>query len=138
MNRPIILERLTALRAEVAEIKAANGVYWAQSVHSQIDTELHERRRERLKEIKEELDLLTPEQPLTQNKPRSPAEEDSVGASQQSWSSVHRSGLAAETMAPAAPGRMNQGLRLRMFQRVPAKILDWASGGTPQASSILW
>lgn len=66
MNRPIILERLTALRAEVAEIKAANGVYWAQSVHSQIDTELHERRRERLKEIKEELDLLTPEQPLTQ------------------------------------------------------------------------
>jgi hypothetical protein len=58
MDEPAIIERLRALRREVSEIKAANRVYWARSVHTKVEIELHERQRERLEEIRKELRAL--------------------------------------------------------------------------------
>ena len=58
MEEPAIIECLQAVRGELAEIKRANQVYWTANVHSELETQLYERRRERLKEIKEELRAL--------------------------------------------------------------------------------
>jgi hypothetical protein len=59
MDEPAIIERLQAVRGELSEIKAANQVYWRSNVHSEVETELYERRRMRLEEIKEELRALS-------------------------------------------------------------------------------
>ena len=53
------IERLQTVRGELAEIKTANQVYWRSNVHSEPETELYERRRMRLEEIKEELRALS-------------------------------------------------------------------------------
>lgn len=55
MDEPAIIERLQAIRGELSEIKAANQVYCQSNVHSELETELYERRRVRLEEMKEEL-----------------------------------------------------------------------------------
>ena len=54
LDKPAIIERLRALRREASEIKAANRVYWARSVHTKLEIELYERRRRRLEEIRKE------------------------------------------------------------------------------------
>ena len=55
MDKPAITERLSALRREAAEIKAANRVYQARSAHTKPEMELHERQRKRLEEIRKEM-----------------------------------------------------------------------------------
>lgn len=57
-DEPTLIEHLRTLRAEVTEIMADNRAYWAGGERSQTDTQLYERRRERLEEIKEELRVL--------------------------------------------------------------------------------
>ena len=54
LDKPDIIERLRALRREASEIKAANRVYWARSVHTKLEIELYERRGQRLEEIRKE------------------------------------------------------------------------------------
>jgi hypothetical protein len=54
MDEPAIIERLRGLRREASEIKAANRVYWARSVHTKLEIELYKRRRQRLDEIRKE------------------------------------------------------------------------------------
>jgi RNase P subunit RPR2 len=56
VTKPYTVERLKDLRREIAEIIARNQVYGQSSTH--IDDQMHEARRERLKEIRDELALL--------------------------------------------------------------------------------
>ena len=55
MNELGMIELFIAFEREISEIRAANRVYWARSVHNNLEEELHERRRERLQEIRKGL-----------------------------------------------------------------------------------
>jgi hypothetical protein len=58
MDESAVLERLRELRREISDIQSANRDYWAHTTHSDLQIQLHEKRRERLKEIREELPCL--------------------------------------------------------------------------------
>jgi FtsZ-binding cell division protein ZapB len=58
MDEHVIIERIRKLRQEISEIKAANRIYWECHQHTQAEKNNHERRRERLQEIKSELPIL--------------------------------------------------------------------------------
>ena len=58
MDEPVIVERVRKLRQEISEIKAANRIYWEFHQHNQAEKNDHERRRERLQEIRSELPIL--------------------------------------------------------------------------------
>ena len=47
-----MIELFIAFGREISKIRAANRVYWARSAHNNLEQELHERRRERLQEIR--------------------------------------------------------------------------------------
>jgi hypothetical protein len=52
MDERCMIELFIAFGREISEIRAANRVYWARSVHNNLEQELHERRRGRLQEIR--------------------------------------------------------------------------------------
>jgi hypothetical protein len=52
MDELDMIERFIALGREISEIRAANRVYWTRTVHNSLEQQLHQRRLERLKEIK--------------------------------------------------------------------------------------
>jgi hypothetical protein len=58
MDERYTIERIRKLRQEIFEIMAANRIYWECHQHNQAEKTDHERRRERLQEIKNELPTL--------------------------------------------------------------------------------
>jgi hypothetical protein len=58
MEKSAITETLRELRREISEIQAENRAYWAHTTHDRLEIQLYEKRRGRLKEIREELSSL--------------------------------------------------------------------------------
>jgi len=54
MDELVIIDHFIAVGREISEIRAANRAYWTRSEHNRLEKELHERRRQRLEEIRKD------------------------------------------------------------------------------------
>ena len=52
-----MIEHLIAVGREISDIRAANRAYWTRRGHNRLENELHERRRQRLEEIRKDFRL---------------------------------------------------------------------------------
>jgi hypothetical protein len=57
MDELAMIEHFIAVGREISEIRAANRAYWTRRVHNRLEKELHERRRQRLEEIRKDFPL---------------------------------------------------------------------------------
>ena len=57
MDELAMIDHFIAVGREIAEIRAANRAYWTRRVHNRLEKELHERRRQRLEQIKKDFPL---------------------------------------------------------------------------------
>ena len=57
MDELAMIEHFIAVGREISEIRAANRAYWTRRVHNRLEKELHERRRQRLEQIKKDFPL---------------------------------------------------------------------------------
>jgi hypothetical protein len=54
MDELVIIDHFIAVGREISEIRAANRAYWTRREHNRLEKELHERRRQRLEEIRKD------------------------------------------------------------------------------------
>jgi hypothetical protein len=57
MDELIMIDDLIAFGKEISDIRNANRVYWTRRTHNRFEKELHERRRQRLNETREDFPL---------------------------------------------------------------------------------
>ena len=57
MDELAMIDHLIAVGREISDIRAANRAYWTRRTHNRLEKELHERRRQRLKEIRKDFPL---------------------------------------------------------------------------------
>jgi hypothetical protein len=57
MDELVVIDHLIAVGKEISDIRDANRVYWTRRTHNRLEQELHDKRRQRLKEIREDFPL---------------------------------------------------------------------------------
>jgi hypothetical protein len=57
MDELVMIDHFIAVGREISEIRAANRAYWSRKAHNRLERELHERRRQRLEEIRKDFPL---------------------------------------------------------------------------------
>jgi len=57
MDELAMIEHFVVVGREISEIRAANRAYWTRRVHNRLEKELHQRRRQRVEEIRKDFPL---------------------------------------------------------------------------------